>query len=398
MNDLLELRKVRACGGGRVLLDIEQLAVQQGERLVLLGPTGAGKSTLLRVMNALIVPDRGTLLWKGAVVQMPAPIELRRCMTMVMQEPLLFRGSVFDNVAWALRIRGMRGGELRSRVQQALELFGIQALGDRVSSRLSGGEAHRVALARAIALRPELLLLDEPLSSVDEVLRDRLRDELSRIITRFGLTCVYVTHDQLEAQKMADRVVVLQGGKVAQCAAPELVFHRPANVQVARFVRTRNLMHGRIACASDGCVQVQVGEQRIEAVSDLPVGDPVVCCLRPEEVVLSIRTRASGDAEQRSTVGEPVTGVSDAAAQRSVALVRQHSARNRWVGRIEAIERRGAVDEVTVQCGPTLVAVITHRSTLDMGLGVGDVVEATFKATAVHVLQAAEVPCDAIPC
>lgn len=375
MTALLRLEGVQVAAAGqrprKRLLDVGELHVVPGETLAVLGPTGAGKSTLLRVMNGLVKPDRGRLEWEGQPVAIPMPLGVRRRMAMAMQDPLLFRGSVADNVAYGMKVRGVRGPELRQRAAKALEMFSVGHLADRASTRLSGGEAHRVSLARAVVLRPDLLLLDEPLASVDAVMRDRLGEELRQVIRAEGMTCVYVTHDQAEAQRMADRIVVLEEGRVLQAGTPEEIFYHPATERVAWFVKTGNVLKGTIRSVHDGSAQIEVGERILEAVSNLPVGTRVIVCLRPEEIVL-----VKGG-EQRAA-GERID-----------------SARNRLRCTVAAVEVQGPIANVTLDGGLRLLVLITRRSVEDMGLRAGDVVEATFKATALHIVEQTEVASNA---
>ena len=358
MTALLRLEAIRVRERGRVLLAVDELEVEQGETLGVLGPTGAGKSTLLRVMNALQAPDEGRVLWRGQPVGVPAPLELRRRMAMVFQEPLLFHGTVADNVAYGLRLRGERGAALRAKVTAALRLFGIEALVERSAHTLSGGEAQRASLARALVLRPELVLLDEPLASLDAVTRERLRGELGRILREGHLGCVHVTHDQDEAQWVADRIAVVIDGRLRQVGRPEEIFCRPRDLAVARFVRTRNLLPAVVRQLDRGRIGVTVGEQSLEAGSaagSLAVGASVVVCVRPEQVLL-----------------EPPSSGS--------------AAPNRLAGTVSELRALGSFAEVTVQCGFTLVALVTRRLVAELELAAGRRLTVSFEPSAVHLV------------
>ena len=247
----------------RVLLDLAALEVGVGEILVVLGPTGAGKSTLLRVMGCLQRPDAGRLAWRGEPVTWPPSLALRRRMAMVFQAPLLFSGSVFDNVAYGLHVRGERGGALRGKVEAALAQFHIEPLATRRAATLSGGEAQRVALARAVVLDPELLLLDEPLASLDAPIREHLRDELREVFRARGMGCVYVTHELPEAFALADRIAVLSAGRLLQVGRPEEVFHAPRTPEVAAFLRAGNLP-AELISADGGVAIVRVAGRELE--------------------------------------------------------------------------------------------------------------------------------------
>lgn len=364
MESLLTLEGIRVESGSQTLLALDRLDVRRGETLAVLGPTGAGKSTLLRVINGLIEPAAGRLLWEGKPVSRPMPLALRRRMAMAFQEPLLFRGTVFDNIAWGLRIRGLPRGQLRAEVAKALHALAIEHLEKRSCRELSGGEAHRVSLARVLVLRPELLLLDEPLASLDAVTREQLGDHLLRLIRGEQLTCVYVTHDQIEARAVADRIVVVDRGAVLQQGGPDDIFLRPATERVARFVQTRNLLPGEVVRQEEGIADIRVGEHVLQAVSESKPGDRVIVCIRPEHVILA---RTSSDS----------------------------SARNRIQCTVSTIRARGPVVEVLCHSGLELAVLVTRRALDDLSLCEGDVVEASFKATAVHVVDPTEVPPDA---
>jgi tungstate transport system ATP-binding protein len=372
----------------RVLLAIDELEVEEGETLAVLGPTGAGKSTLLRVMNALQIPDEGRVLWRGEPVAVPAPLALRRRMAMVFQEPLLFRATVSDNVAYGLRLRGEPRAAVRAKVGEALRLFGIEALGERSAHTLSGGEAQRASLARALVLRPELLLLDEPLASLDAVTRERLRDELGRILRESRLSCVHVTHDQEEAEWVADRIAVVVEGRLRQVGSPEEIFCRPKDLAVASFVRTRNLLEGTVRSSDLGRICVAVGEQTVEvrsAATEVAAGERVVVCLRAEQVLLEPRIDGGTGRAGRAAAPDDPTG-GDGRAGDSGA--KGWAAPNRFQGRISGVRALGSFAEVTVDCGFGLVALITRRFATELGLGDGVPVAVRFEPSAAHVVVA----------
>jgi len=232
--------------GGTVALEPTDLEVAAGETLVLLGPSGCGKTTMLRIIAGLETPDPGGRVLFGADDVTRLPIE-RRNIGMVFQSYALFPNmNVRDNVAYGLRVRGVGREERRRRAAEALELCRITELADRAIDQLSGGQRQRVALARALAARPRALLLDEPLTALDASLRDHLRTEIDALLRRLGITAVYVTHDQAEAMTIADRVVVMRKGGIAQTGTPREIYFRPADRFVAEFVGTMNRIDGII--------------------------------------------------------------------------------------------------------------------------------------------------------
>jgi putative spermidine/putrescine transport system ATP-binding protein len=233
-----------ACGktfadGTRALQPID-LAIAGGETVVLLGPSGCGKTTLLRIVAGLESPDSGgRVLFNGEDVTV-RPIE-RREVGMVFQSYALFPNmSVRQNVAYGLKVRRVPREELTRRVDDALEMMQIAELAERRIGQLSGGQRQRVALARAIAVRPRILLLDEPLTALDALLRDRLRVEIDGLLRGLGITAVYVTHDQAEAMALGDRVVVMSAGRIEQIGPPRDIYHAPATDFVADFIGTVN--------------------------------------------------------------------------------------------------------------------------------------------------------------
>ncbi len=350
---LLGVEEVVVRAGSKTLLDLPALDIGEGEILAVLGPTGAGKSTLLRVMSFLQRPERGTILWRGEPVSWPAPLATRRLMAMVFQAPLLFSGTVLENVGYGLRVRGERGETLRRRVDAALRLFHVDHLADRRAATLSGGEAQRTALARAWVVEPEILFLDEPLASLDAPIRDRILEELRQNIRDRKMTCVYVTHEQSEAFAIADRIAILAGGKLLQAGSPEEVFYRPEGRAVADFLRTENILSGEVVSREAGMAAVRISGQLLRAASDLEPGTKVLLCVRPEDVVL---TRDPG------------------------------SAPNRIEGTVTAILDQGPTLKVSLDCGLGLTARVTRRSARELDLRPGVRVGVVAIPSAVHLV------------
>jgi tungstate transport system ATP-binding protein len=354
---LIALRDIHLRAGSRTLLEIPALAVEPGEVLVVLGPTGAGKSTLLRILGSLQRPQRGTLSWQGEPVPWPAPLALRRRMAMVFQAPLLFSGTVFDNVAFGLRLRGLHGEPLARRVDEALRRFHIPHLARQRAATLSGGEAQRTALARAVVLEPELLLLDEPLASLDAPIREHLRDELRQVIRERGITCVHVTHELPEAFTLADRIVVLAGGRILQVGVPEEVFYRPASRAVAEFLRAGNLLPCEVLSAGDGRVTFHIGGFQLTIVSPLAAGRRALACIHPEEVQI---LPAPGAGAQEATV--------------------------------VAVTDRGPTLRVDLDCGFPLRALVTRRAARELSLRPGTLVGVALAPASVHLIPEGDAP------
>ncbi|MFN3284952.1 MAG: ABC transporter ATP-binding protein [bacterium] len=264
------------------------LEIREGEFVVLLGPSGCGKTTVLRMVAGLETPDRGRV-WIGGrdVTRLPPG---RRDLGMVFQSYALFpHMRVFDNVAFGLRMRGVGAAEQRRRVQEVAELLQIADLLDRYPAQLSGGQRQRVAVARALVVRPQVLLMDEPLSNLDALLRLHMRAELKRLHREVGSTTVYVTHDQVEAMSLGDRVAVLREGQVVQFDTPTQIYDHPADRFVGSFLGNppMNFFHATVD-PEDGSLRVEgvkfpapVGYA--EALAERR-GGPVLVGIRPEHV------------------------------------------------------------------------------------------------------------------
>ncbi|MFG2378199.1 ABC transporter ATP-binding protein [Streptomyces sp. NPDC048504] len=289
----VEFRGLRREFGPTVALDGLDLTVRPGEFLALLGPSGCGKTTALRMLAGFEHPTSGEVLVDGRdVTDVPAH---RRDAGMVFQSYSLFPHlNALDNVAFGLRMRKVRTAERRSRAAELLDLVGLGDKGERFPHQLSGGQQQRVALARALALRPRVLLLDEPLSALDAKVRLSLREEIRRLQQELGITTLFVTHDQEEALSIADRVAVMRAGKLEQCAAPAELYGRPTTAFVAEFVGTMSRLPGHL---TDGTVEV-LG-QRLPVDGEAPALTEVDVLVRPEAI--HVHADAAGDARVVAT-------------------------------------------------------------------------------------------------
>jgi len=351
------LRGVKVEKGRRTVLDVESLDVRAGEVLAVVGPNGAGKSTLISVLGLLEKPKRGEVFFAGEPVSGDF-LAYRRRMAVVFQEPLLLDASVESNVGTGLALRGASRDERRARVQAWLARFGIEALAGRSARTLSGGEAQRVSLARALVLEPEVLLLDEPFAGLDAPTRQSLIDDLARVLGETGAATVFVTHDRDEALRLGDRLAVLMDGRVRQEGTPQEIFAGPADEEVAAFVGIETIAPGRVETVSDGLAVVRAGERLIEAGGDVRAGDAVLVCLRPEDI----------------TLGPP-------------AEATRTSARNHLPATVMRITPAGPWVRVELDAGFPVVSLITKQSLEDLALAPGTAVVATFKAAAVHLIR-----------
>ncbi len=273
----------KSFGPVRAVADVS-LALPDGKLVCFLGPSGCGKTTLLRLVAGLEVPGAGRILLDGTdITELPTH---RRGVGMVFQSLALFPHlTVAQNIAYGLRIQGAGKEEQRARAEELLELVRLPGLGDRHVSQLSGGQRQRVATARALALKPCLFLLDEPLSALDAKLREAMQLELTLLQRRLGITTILVTHDQREAMTMSDLVVVMAEGQVQQFGPPLEVYRNPANRFVANFIGTSNLLDGTVT--ENGAVSVEGWTIRVAVLPpDAASGAKVTVSVRPEDVHL----------------------------------------------------------------------------------------------------------------
>ena len=271
------------------------LTVQQGEFFTLLGASGSGKTTLLQLIGGFQSPDTGCI-WIGGedVSRLPA---YRRNVHTVFQDYALFpHMSVFENVGYALKAKRSPLDELEKRVKEALQLVRLTEKSDRLPDRLSGGQRQRVALARAIVDRPDVLLLDEPLSALDAKIRVELREELKQLQRQTGITFIYITHDQEEALALSDRIAVMKEGQLLQVGTPLEVYEQPRDLFVAEFIGRANFLDGVLLEVSDRRGKVRVGDRLFEGTltTDISPGDAVCLVVRPENIILTTEASSVG--------------------------------------------------------------------------------------------------------
>jgi tungstate transport system ATP-binding protein len=332
--------------------------VELAEVLAIIGPNGAGKSTLLRIINLLEKPTKGEIYLDGERIGNSGILAERRKMAMVFQDPLLFNQSVFANVAYGLRARRLAEEEIKKKVGAILKKMKIDHLANKPSWQLSGGEAQRVSLARAMVIEPEVLFLDEPFTFLDPPAREAIRNDLVELVRQMNLTTVYVTHDRTEALIVADRIAVMDQGRILQSGSAFDVFNRPVNEAVADFVGVETVLSGKTVSSRNELSRVVVDGSEIEVAGVFPESSKVLLCIRPEEVTIE----ETGDEHHTS-------------------------ARNHFIGRVVDLVNMGALIKASLDCGFPLVSYITKQSKEDLGLEVGSKVKASFKASAVHVIR-----------
>ena len=350
--------------GGPAIAASFEVDLDAGERLVLFGPSGSGKSTVLRCLAGLDRPTAGTVTAGRATwVDVASGRFLRpqdRRVGYVPQGAALFPHlTVEGNLLFGMGEKSST--QRRGRLASVIALVGLGGLAHRRAGTLSGGERQRVALGRALARDPLVLLLDEPLAALDTPTRESLRSELRELLRRSGVPAIVVTHDRTEALVLGDRVAVLVEGRVRQVGPAADVFNRPADAIVARVTGIETVVAGSVETAGDGLVTVRVGKARLTAVSDAPVGEGVLVTVRPEDVLLL--------AEDGGTAG--------------------YSARNHLQGTVVQAEVLGALVRVRLDCGFPLDALVTRRAFEELGVHPGGRVGALVKAPSVHVIRGA---------
>ena len=295
----IHIRQLTRNFGTIVALDNINLTIQSGEMFFLLGPSGCGKTTLLRHIAGFYTPDKGQVLFDDKdITHLPAH---QRNTAMMFQSYALWPHlNVAENVAFGLQERKLPKPEIAARVKESLEMVKMGQLADRKINQLSGGQQQRVALARSIAVRPDALLLDEPLSNLDAKLRLEMRAEIHRICKKFGVTAVYVTHDQKEALHLADRMAIMEKGVISQVGTPRAIFRSPLTASVASFIGEANFLPGEfIASAGTGSGATVnsihgIFSGRVTDASWQPAsGEKVQLCLRPEALRLTDQPAAA---------------------------------------------------------------------------------------------------------
>lgn len=340
----------------RALSSID-LEIEKGEFCVLLGPSGCGKSTLLRIIAGLEEPTEGRVFIDGVDVTSWSPKE--RDIAMVFQSYALYpHMDVFNNMAFALRLRGVKKDEIKRKVEEVARFLEIDGLLNRRPSQLSGGERQRVAIGRALVREPDIFLFDEPLSNLDAVLRAGMRVEIARLHRKLGVTMVYVTHDQIEAMTLGERIVVMDRGVIQQVGSPEDIYTRPANLFVARFVGSPpiNTIKGRIRGMEEDVFFVADGISiGVDGALAKFSGREVVLGIRAEDVVFT--GNREGDIRARVEI------IEDTGAERLVYL---NAGRHRIVAKTisSPVFREG--DEVGIAFNKERLLFFYQDSVIDM--------------------------------
>ncbi|HQB93374.1 MAG TPA: ABC transporter ATP-binding protein, partial [Smithellaceae bacterium] len=280
---LLSVENLVVKRGKFTVLNVNELKVFPGRTLALIGPNGAGKSTLLLTLAGLLPIESGRLYFQSQRINtFSALAMLRRNVAVVFQEPLLLNMSVEKNVAVGLKFRNLSSAEIKKSVGEALAYFGIEHLARRAAKTLSGGESKRVSLARAFAIKPKIIFLDEAFNSLDPPTRGAVIDDLQNILEKTKITAVQALHDREETLRLAHDVAVMNEGIIIQQGTTTKVFQEPNNEYIANFVGTEVILEGVVKTSKDGLMEIAVNGQVIEAVGEFKEGQKVCCCLRPE--------------------------------------------------------------------------------------------------------------------
>ena len=283
---MVKLENICKSFGSKNVIQNFSLEIEEGERFVLLGGSGCGKTTLLRMIAGLAEPGAGKIIIDGEEVGGLA-IEKRPVGFIFQRHALFPHMTVYDNIAVGPRVRGLDENKIKKSIENLLEVTRLKGLRDNYPGQISGGESQRVAIARAVINRPKVLLLDEPLSSLDVNLRRSLREELVEMQKAFGITFLFVTHDREEAMSLADRIGIMENGNLLQSGPPEDLYDRPENLFTAKFLGDVNQLHGKINSQSGNQVSIAIEDTSgLTAFSDksFKKDSKVVCLIRPERI------------------------------------------------------------------------------------------------------------------
>ncbi|MDU9375612.1 Vitamin B12 import ATP-binding protein BtuD [Methanocorpusculaceae archaeon Sp1] len=338
-------------------LNVENFTVRDGETLALIGENGAGKSTVLRILSGILKPASGKISLNGRTLydsnaRVLLPPEDRRIGYMFQNYALFPHMTAKENIAYGLKVQNASQTDIDARVSELCERMGLSEVADQRVTRMSGGQRQKTALARALAPKPELLLLDEPLSALDVRTQEQMRRELASVIRAEQIPCILVTHSLVDALSFANRIAVIERGRIVASGLPEEMIHNPVNGFMSTFSENLNLFRGKVVVNRSGVVCVDVGGVKIRAATAL--SGTVSVGIRPEELIIS--------------------------RERFVS-----SAINSFTGMITKIEDTGLYRLVHVDIGIPLAASVTQQSIERLGLATGQTVAVTFKATAVQV-------------
>jgi len=339
---------------GTFTLNNISLEIKEGEYFVILGPTGAGKTLLLELIVGLYIPNEGNIFIDGKDITYEVPE--KRGLGFLYQDYSLFPHlSVKKNIEYGMKLRNISKNEIDSKIKELSNILKIEHLMHRDTTTLSGGEQQKVALARALAINPKVLLLDEPFSALDENTKSKLISEMKDLHRKEGITFIHVTHSQEEAILLADRIGIMMNGTVVQVGNPDEIFYKPISKEIAKFVKIENIWEGKVIEKKEEELIVDVNGKQIVALSDhFKVGQGVRLIIRPEDIIL----------------GKGNT-----------------SARNEFKGKVISVIKHGFYHIVRVDCGFQVEAAVTKQSVENLNIKEGKDIHIFFKATALQVIK-----------
>jgi len=353
MSTVAEVREVSKFYDNVIALENVNLKIYEGENLALLGPNGSGKTTLLKILAFLEKPSKGEVYFCGRKITDENLVQARMESTMVFQKTVLFNTTVYDNVAYGLKVRGVPKKEINERVKQALKIVNLEGFEQRQAKKLSGGEQRRVALARALALNTKLLLLDEPTTDLDPKNTFIIEEAISTVNREFGTTIVMATHNMFQAKTLPTRIALINGGKISETGTPREIFGKLSKSLIG-LVALENTYTGEAKTAENGTTIINIGNNvRIIAASQRQ--GKVSVFISPEDIILS-KSRF------------------------------ESSARNILKGKIVEISDLGSVVRVKVDVGKPFTVQITRHSFERMKLNLNSEVYIAFKASSVQIL------------
>lgn len=358
-NCVLSVDGLRVDRGGVKILDVQKFCLYRQEFITLVGPNGCGKSTLLLSLMCLLKRVAGSINYKGTEIDTDQKaLQYRRRIAMVLQDPLLYDATIYDNVASGLRIRGISRSEVKRTVAEYLELFNLSHMAKRHARQLSGGEARRVSLARAFAVKPDMIFFDEPFANLDPPTRQSLSVDMIRTIRETGISAILVTHDQSEALRLSDRIVVMNKGSIVQAGTSGEVINNPENQFVAHFVGMETILEGVVKQNIDRHLIVSVSGKEIHAIGEARKDQTVYCGVRPENVVIDVV-----DPTNSANVG------------------------NVFPATVTEISSVGPFLRVNLDCDFPLISYLTREEFSLLKLTKEKPVFASFKAKYVHIIR-----------
>jgi tungstate transport system ATP-binding protein len=350
--NLLEIQNLTKIYEGKLVLENINLEIEKGTTLGLIGPTGCGKTTLLRIIDLLERPSYGKILFNGVEAN-NSEQQIRRRIGMVFQNPIVFKGTVYDNIRYGLKVRGEIEDSYQEEITTLLDSLGLAGYEDRNASTLSGGETQRIALARALITKPDLLLLDEPTANLDPMSTERIENLISELSRRNETTIIMATHNLIQGQKLSDKIAILNK-KIFQIGNPEDVFMKPNSKFVAEFVGVKNVKKGIAKRIEPHLTLIKIGVIRIYSTSSLE--GEVYVSIRPEDITIS-------------------------------KMEVQTSALNEFSGKIKEFVDNSGIINLIIDVGEEFNIYMTRKSFLDMELTIGSPIWLQFKASAVNVFE-----------